>query len=370
MTLRERLLAVFRGETPDVAPAYADLSHWHVSETDAMFVPVRTKDTVSDDRLFDLHKELGLGCHLFGPTLYDARYDDTVQETIACENGLFRHAIETPVGRIEEQRRWNPVSYSYDIIHRMIQDVEDLEVLNHAYRHVRVEPAYESFAEYDERVGDFGVIAGLGGYCGLGFLMSRYMGIAQTIYALADHPAAVEETIELINHVRLEEMRVTARSPAPFVLFSDNLSSDVHTPALFERYMKDFYTAVADACHAEGKWLSAHLDGRMAGLLTSLRECGVDCVEAITPLPDGDLTPEQIRAEAGPDMIVWGGIPASIWQEYTTDEEFTAYVKDYLDLRRQSPRLVIGPGDQVVPGTPRRRIEMFRDIVEEHGRYD
>ena len=28
MTLRERILAVYRGETPDVVPYMLDLSHW------------------------------------------------------------------------------------------------------------------------------------------------------------------------------------------------------------------------------------------------------------------------------------------------------------------------------------------------------
>jgi len=370
MTLRERLLAVFRGETPDVVPVYADLSHWHVSQTDAMFVPIRTKDTVEDLRLFDLHGQLRLGCHLLGPTMYEVCYDETVREKITCEGGMFEHVIDTPVGSIAEKRRWNPVSYSYDITHRMIQDVEDLKALNHAYRHRSVAPAYESFEKYDDLVGDSGVVAGVGGYCGLGFLMSRYMGFAQTVYALADRAAEVEETIALIDRVRLEEMRVTAESPAPFVVFSDNLSSDMYSPDLVARYLKGFYTQLADICHSRGKWLSVHLDGRVRGLLSPLRECGVDCVEAITPAPDGDMHPEQIREAAGPDMIIWGGIPASLWQEYTPQDRFVAYVKDYLQLRRRGPRLVVGPSDQAVPGTPRQRLEMLYDLVEKYGRYD
>lgn len=370
MTLRQRLLAVFRGETPDCVPAYADLSHWHVSETDATFVPVRTQDTVSDRRLFALHRELGLGCHLLGPTLYRVRYDGDVQEQITCEGGLFRHRIATPLGSIEEQRRWNPASWSYDITHRMLQGVEDLKVLNYAYRRRRAEPAYEGFAEYDRLVGEAGVVAGVGGYSGLGFLMSRYMGVERTVYALADHPAPVEETIELVNRVRLEEMAITARSPAPFVLFSDNLSSDIHAPRLFERYMRPFYSAMAEACHAAGKWLSVHLDGRVHGLLAPLRDCGADCAEAVTPRPDGDLPADRIRAEAGPGLILWGGVPASIWQAWTPDEEFVRCVRRWLELRRVSPRLVAAPGDQIVPGTPRRRLEMFRELVEEHGCYD
>jgi hypothetical protein len=108
----------------------------------------------------------------------------------------------------------------------------------------------------------------------------------------------------------------------------------------------------------------------MRGLLGCLRECGVDCVDAVTPAPDGDLTPRQVRDEAGPDMILFGGIPASVWQEGVSDQTFEAWVRDYLDLRRVSPRMVLGPGDQVVPGTPIRRLRMVRELAERHGRFD
>ena len=370
MTLRERLLAVFRGETPDVVPLYADLSHWHVAETGATFMPFRTKDSSLDHGMFDLHREFRIGCYLTGANYWDIQYDGAVEETVSLEQGIYRHVIDTPVGRLEERRRYSPVSYSYDITRRMIQSVEDLPVLNYAYLHRRVVPAYERHAEYADIVGDIGIAAAVGGYTGLGFLVSRYMGVAQTIYALADYPTKVEETIELINHARLEEMKVAIRSPSPIIFFTDNLSSDVHTPRLFEKYMKAFYRQIADLCHAEGKYLSVHIDGRMSSLLRRVRECGVDCVDAVTPAPDGDLTPQEARDEAGPDLILWGGIPASIWQEGTPEDDFVRYVKDYLELRRQSHKLVIGPSDQAVPGTPRRRLEMIHDLVEEYGSYD
>lgn len=370
MTLRERLLTVFRGGTPDAVPLYADLSHWHVAETGATFMPFRTKDSSADYGVFDLHKELRIGCYLTGANYWDIQYDGPVEETVALENGVYRHVIETPVGTLEELRRYSHISYSYDIIKRMIRTVEDLKALNYAYCRRRVVPAYGRHDEYADIIGDGGIAAAVGGYTGLGFLMSRYMGMAETIYALSDHPSEIEETIKLISCARMEEMRVAVRSPSPIIFFTDNLSSDVHTPALFEKYMKAFYTELADLCHSEGKFLSVHVDGRMRGLLRCLRECNVDCVDAVTPAPDGDLAPQEARDEAGPDMILWGGIPASIWQEETSEDDFMTWVRDYLELRKQSPRLVVGPSDQAVPGTPRRRLEMMHDLVEEYGRFD
>ena len=111
------------------------------------------------------------------------------------------------------------------------------------------------------------------------------------------------------------------------------------------------------------------MDGRLRGLLTCLRECGVDCIDATTPTPDGDLTPEECRDEAGDDMILWGGIPPSMWRAETPEEDFIESARRWLALKERSHRLVLAPGDQVVPFAPRRRIDMVPELVEKYGNY-
>ena len=352
-----------------MVPFYADLSHWHAAETGKVFIPSKTEGEAEDSDLFQLHHALHVGCWSAHANFHRIRYRDGVEETISVQDGVYRNRISTPIGDIEEVRRFSPASYSYDIIKRMLGGIDDLKVLSYAYKRRGVEPVYDRYEKYDRLIGDAGIIGAFGAYSGLGFLISRYMGVANTIYALADHTDVVEETIDLINQVRLQEMRVVAQSPAPIVFFTDNLSSDIHSGPLFDRYMKEFYTRLANLCHTDGKWLCVHVDGRLKGILGRLRECGVDAVDAVTPTPDGDLSLDEAREEAGPDLILWGGVPASIWQESTSDAAFSEYVKKALEFGKRTPRFVIGPSDQLVPGTPKRRLAMMRDLVEECGRY-
>jgi hypothetical protein len=42
MTPRERLLAVYRGETPDRVPALADLFYWYAAHGGGKFIPGHT----------------------------------------------------------------------------------------------------------------------------------------------------------------------------------------------------------------------------------------------------------------------------------------------------------------------------------------
>jgi hypothetical protein len=83
----------------------------------------------------------------------------------------------------------------------------------------------------------------------------------------------------------------------------------------------------------------------------------------------GDLSPRQCREEAGPDMVLSGGVPPNLWLPEVSDEEFKQSVLDWLAIRKLSPRLVANAGDQVPPGALEYRIELMRELVEEHGRY-
>ena len=81
------------------------------------------------------------------------------------------------------------------------------------------------------------------------------------------------------------------------------------------------------------------------------------------------LTPQQARDEAGPDLILSGGIPPTVFGSGGTDEEFVQAVRKWLDTRHNSPRLILAAGDQVPTDTPYHRIEMLPELVDEYGRY-
>jgi hypothetical protein len=294
---------------------------------------------------------------------------DEVEEKAAVEGDVFRYTMSTPLGTLYEQREWSPVSFSWDITHRLIQAVEDFPIVEFAMQRRRYVPAYDGYYEWERDLDGIGIPFASTGYCGLGYLVSRYMGVEKAMYAIYDFPDHVQRFIETVNESMLRLIDVMVASPSPVILFSDNLDAFTQPPNLFRRYSAEFYAEMARRAHAAGKWVSIHLDGRLGGLLEILAECRIDIIDAVTPTPMGDLTPEQCREAAGPNTILWGGVPAPAWEPRTSDAEFRDTVKCWLDLRLQSPRLVLAPGDQVPPGTEYRRIAEVAELVEEYGRY-
>ena len=371
MTLRERALAVYRGETPDVVPWFADLSHWHAANSGAEFLPF-TGETL-DPTMLDLHRKVQAGVYLYTGQPYDIKYVDGVQSTIEVEptpQGNVSHwQLETPLGTIEEQRIFSQASYSWNIKRRMVQSVDDLKVLRYAMERREYVPRFERYTEWADQCGDLGLPYANMPYSGFGFLISRGMGIQRTIYAAADAPDEVRKTVDVINENNLQCVDLLARGPAPVILFSDNFSADVQPPRVIEKWSAAYYREAFHRLHEHGKWASVHIDGRLRGLLRKFAALGADDADAVTPAPMGDLTPEECRADAGPDLILWGGIPPSAWSRTAPDEVFIKAIMDWLAIRRLSPRLVIAPGDQVPPDTDYYRIEMVAELVEKHGRY-
>lgn len=367
MTERDRLLKVLKGETPDRVPWFADLGHWYRSENGGQWNLFKI-DNCSPG-MIELHREVRAGWYIEVGSLHEEYYEEGVTREREIKGD---HAIErfiTPVGELRMERKWNPLSFSWDISKLMVENLNDLEILLYAIERRKYKPAYENW----EMIEQTGREVGLGfpslGYTGLGSLISYYMGIENTIYALYDESEVIKKYISTYNEKHLELVDIYSKSPAPHVIFTDNLSGDVQSPDLFEMYSFDHYKAISDKFHEAGKTVSTHMDGKLNGIIGLVAKAGIDVADACTPAPTGDLRPVEIREQAGNNMILMGGISPVKWLPVTSEKDFITHVREWLDLRKISSRLVLSAGDQVPPGTELKRIKQVCDLIEEYGRY-
>lgn len=367
MTERERLLKVLKGETPDRVPWFADLGHWFRAESGQQWDLFKVSNCTKE--IADLHREVRAGWYVEVGSLHEEYYDDGV---IREKELIGDRAVErflTPIGEIYMERKWSPVSYSWDITKLMVENIKDLEILLYAVERKKFISRYENWSVMEQIGGDVGLgFPGIG-YTGLGSLMSYYMGVQNTIYAIYENPDIMGKYISSYNRKHLELVDLYCKSPAPHIIFTDNLSSDVQPPDIFRQYSYNHYKALAEHFHKAGKTVSAHLDGMLSGILEIVAESGIDVADACTPAPTGDLIPLEIRKQAGNKMILMGGISPTMWLPSTSENDFISHVREWLDLRKINNRLVQSAGDQVPPGTELKRIKLVYDIVEEYGRY-
>ena len=371
MTPKERIMAVYEGKMPDRVPFMLDLSHWFYHKNQIPWDLSKSYDK-PEYELIDYHRKAGVGFYM--PNLgssFDISYPDDVKTTTQkSEDGkAITWTIETPIGSISRTRVWHDVNYAWGIEKWGIKIEQQLKVLAYALENRTFKFLPEKYRAWVDYIGDLGLCYGIFGYSAMGQLLNYWMGIEGVIYATIDWPDTVKEAVDKINRSNLKLIDVLAGSPVEVVCMGDNFSSDIQPPHFYFQWSKSFYDEAIKRLHKSGKFVAVHIDGKLSGAIEMICGSGADCGDAITPKPMGDLTAQQCRDAAGKDFILSGGVSPDLWLPETDESVFKKAVLDWLELKKQSPRLIANAGDQVPPGAVEDRIEIMRDLVDEHGKY-
>jgi hypothetical protein len=317
MTMRERMLAVYHGETPEVVPFMLDLSHWFYHHHRRPWDLSQAYEE-PERELIAYHQQVGAGFYV--PNLgsfYSVAYGSQVQAEVGKDlrDGIpeITWRLRTPHGAIERTRVWEPDSYSWAISSWGVETEDDLRVLGEALAGRTYEPHWDRYQAWVEAVGDDGVVYLPAGYSAMGHLLNYWMGVTRVIYAVSDWPATMHQVVDRINENNLALVDLLATSPAEVILLGDNFSSDIQPPHFFAEWSRPYYVEAMRRLHAGGKAVAAHIDGRLRGALRMIADTGADCADAVTPTPMGDLTPAECRREAGPDFILSGGVSPDLW---------------------------------------------------------
>ncbi|MCX6377423.1 MAG: hypothetical protein NTU88_15540, partial [Armatimonadetes bacterium] len=280
MSLRDRILAVYRGETPDAVPCMLDLSHWFYHRN-ALPWDLSRAYTEPERALIDYHRRMGVGFYM--PNLaafFSVGYRDDVSVDVCKESreGATEIAWKytTPIGAIERRRVWNEGTYSWAIRDWGIKTEQDLKVLGYALSGRRFVPHWDRYQAWADHVGDSGVVYMPLGYSAVGELLHYWMGIERFVYMAADQPEALHEVVDQINENNLACVDLLAQSPAEIVIMGDNFSSDVQPPHFFDEWSRPYYEEAVRRLHRAGKKVAVHIDGRLRGALSMIRDTGAD----------------------------------------------------------------------------------------------
>jgi hypothetical protein len=368
MTPKERVKAVFEGKTPDRVPLLLDLSHWYKKNYNVPFDLSGLQKV--EYGLVDLHKRLGAVSYVEMGRFYDLSTEDPkVTLESWTEGGSFHTRISTPEGILEEERVFDRGSYSYNIKKHLLHSVDDFPVVEYLMERLKCRPKWDYYKTWEDALGELAYIYLNLPYSGSGYLMARNMGVEKTVFAVMDYPDKVRSLIDSVNACNLRILDTVIDGPFDTLIISDNYDSNVQTKEYFDTYVRDYYSEVARRLHEKGKYLAIHVDGENRGIVKWLAECGVDCADAVTPAPMFSLAPKEIREQAGPELILSGGIPATEFGISGTDHSFTESVRRWLDTRHDSSRLFMAAGDQVPTDAPWSRIAMLPELVEKYGNY-
>lgn len=190
------------------------------------------------------------------------------------------------------------------------------------------------------------------------------MGVEAATYALFDWPDTVAAYFRALNECHDRLIDVVNASPVEIVNFGDNVHASTLSPDLFKKYVLPAYQRRCERLHRGGKFVSAHWDGNTGPLLPYARETGLDGIEAITPVPQGDVTLEQARYALGDKMFLLDGIPAVFFDRMFPESVLTECVRRVIGLF--APRLVLGISDEISSTGDIERVRLVGEIVREY----
>lgn len=293
MDVRERTLAVLRGEKPDKLPW---LGYYGL-----------TPSTGEAEREL---RDRGLGLIFRLRVWREEMPNVTVEERTTGE--IRERVYATPVGKLTEKWRTMAKPNLTWRTEYLVKKPEDYEVAHFMIRDTVYVPDYEPFIEAEQNLGGDGLAYVRIEPSPFQKLMKDLMGARNLATGFYRDRKDVERLIHAVATKQEELYRLVADSPTEVVQIPDNINSVFTSPAFFEQFCLPYYRQRAPVLRAKGKIVMCHMDGRLRALKDLISEAGLDCVEAFTPPPMGDLSLDEAWAAWGDDLPIWVNFPASV----------------------------------------------------------
>jgi hypothetical protein len=126
--------------------------------------------------------------------------------------------------------------------------------------------------------------------------------------------------------------------------------------------MIPFFQRVITKIHSMNMYTTSHWDGFVKQLLPLAQETKLDGLECVTPLPQGDVTLEEMREGMG-RMFLRDGIPAVLFCPWVSTESLKEHVSRLIEAFY--PRLILGVSDLLPANGDVERLRIVNEIVEE-----
>jgi hypothetical protein len=274
-----------------------------------------------------------------------------VMEEGIWENGRrgIKKTYITPVGSVSEKTVAETQYFgSLDwFSERIIKSLADYPVVEFIINNTVYHPNYDVLLKAEQFLGNDGVVFARVDYPPLLKLVIHYMGIERFALDLHDHPAEVEKLLKCMEKKQDQMYQVAADAPVIIIRARSNLTSELVSPALFEKYLLPFYNKQASLLHRKNKVFAVHMDGKLRHLAHLIAKADIDIIEAFTPPPMGDLSLREAR-RVWKDKLIWANFPASIC--CGGEREITQYLGKLLKE--------IAPGDNFI-------LEFSEDVPQE-----
>lgn len=359
MNLREVNLRIFRREPVDRVLWQPRIEHWYNVNKREGALPDRYRDMT----LLDVFDDLGCSVRPYWAFNGCIRITDderVVRET-QSEGDLDITTTRTPVGSLVQiQKR---ASLSHHPQKYAVVTPEDMAVMEWILRHRRAAFDADCYREACALIGDRAAPSIFIPRINIMRIVIDFMGFENGLRGLYEMPLEMEGLIRAVNESDDAILDAVCACPIEIINFGDNVHQALCPPPVFKKWVMPEYLRRNERLHAAGKKTYPHWDGDCKQLLPYAQDCGFDGYEAITPVPQGDVTIEDMR-DALDGLILLDGIPCTDFLRTEPIESLIANTRKCIEYFH--PRLVLGISDELSPVGDIERVRLVAQIAEEY----
>jgi len=360
MTNKERILATFKGKKVDRIVWQPRIEHWYNVNRARGTLPEEYKNM----GLIELYDDLDASIRYYygaGPYLKISYYGDArVKEEWSSNEIIVKWTA--PQGELVQRYKLAEFGFSWSPVEYPVKRINDLEVMEYILRHKRVEFDYGAYEKASKILGDRGVVQFWVERSPLQRLILDYIGFENAIYALHDYPDRIKRFLKVVEETDNSLYKVIADCPCELQNFGENIDSNLDSPPLYNEYLLPYYKKRVEQLHKRHKFCYIHMDGSLKTLLPYINEAGFDGIEAATPLPQGDVSLEELKRAMG-NTILLDGIPAVLFLSYYSYRELEDFTLKVLGMF--SPNLILGVSDELPPNSDIEKVKFVSKIVKD-----
>ena len=371
MNHRDRALAAMRGESVDRIPFIARMDLWYSFHRNQGTLP----HPYEGASLWDMQRHLGIGIFGFGA------WDISFYKLQPCDV-----EVERTVEAGETVTRWRTPYGDLIARDRMAEELKeaagtgarteypfkgegDYDALQYLIERTEVVENFEAYGRFADSIGGDGLALPFSGHLPAHQLMLSFMGYERFYLERNDYPARVEALEQVLTEQQRQILALAARCPAAAIEVGGNYDEQMTPPPVFAELFAPFYREARETLSRAGKILVVHGDGEMRRLLASLRDCGVQVVEALTPGPMTSIDVAETRRLWQGQVAMWGGIASIILTEVFSEQDFERYLEELFRAVAPGDRFILGFGDNVPTDALWPRMVRVAQFWAERGRY-
>ena len=378
MTPKERIVAAFRGEQPDLVPVSPEL--WDVIPIRVSGRPWHEFSATSFGRTplwrAQLEAYRFFGCEAWvpvepGPSPRQLGMLESASEFLDPE------AIRTRVrwrNRRGELTAVKLSSLDYDLWNQTapVRELErDLPVIEEFFFEDPEALDYAAVREAWEATGEQGICEGIVGNTFFEFLtLHREGGAVQAILDLHDHPDYLSAVQARYAAYAADVAEAICDRTAVEGLFLNCGSSSLNivSPGLFARWDLPVVRAVAEVARRRGRIFHYHLHGKGRALLDGLVQAGVSMLCPLESPPKGDFLLGEVKERFGGRLALKGGVDPFLLRD-GSDAELEAQVRRAIEEAAPGGGYTLATGDGVLKETSFDRLRRLVELGRRYGSY-